>query len=266
MRIKYLVLTVSIVVASCVQKTKQEHNPELSPAILERLALIKDTSAREKYSELRYGKNVSNDYKVICERLVQLSNEYPDERFIGTTQAAVCGDYGQSLSAEEEKAYKADAVKKLEIYTKQEFEHPYGIERLIVFNEYYYHSGQFLKQYELGNEFLQNSDLGHANKGIGASEHALELYNKKKFKESKVYAKKSLEGFEHPGYLKNQKKRDDLQGDPFYIVALALSGNCTKAQNNFDAHIKTDIVMYKQFHRWYELRNPENLSVCKKKK
>ena len=65
--------------------------------------------------------------------------------------------------------------------------------RSLVYNEYYYHLGQYLKQYLLGRKHLKLGYNGNFSAGVGSSCLALELFKKGKISQAQEYAFTSLD-------------------------------------------------------------------------
>lgn len=104
--------------------------------------------------------------------------------------ATVLGDYAEFANTKATRRFKKEAAKILLKSTKK-------LRGINLFwssrirNEYYYHSGQFKKQYLLGKELVQKShDKGrYYTQGVGAANYAYELATKGKKKLSEKWAR-----------------------------------------------------------------------------
>ena len=84
----------------------------------------------------------------------RLCQEWPNEVFAHIWAAAIWGDWGQMLSPEKEKRMKREAVVRLMKFTANIRRG--GMVQMVLWNEIYYHSREFLKQYKLGLRFEKN--------------------------------------------------------------------------------------------------------------
>lgn len=189
------------------------------------------------------------------EAMINLSKKYPEEHVFKVYQFALQGDYGQTLSAKEEKEYKERAINGIQPYTNMKFKSPLAFDALLTFNEYYYHSGQYLKQYQHGKMIKRMGGPGNFSIAVGGAMHALSLTNQKKCKEAKLFAKESFSAWE------SIKTESELAHTPFYIAALALTQSCEQAQKIFDEDLSNS-DRYKEAVRWMQQFNPKNNSCC----
>ena len=163
----------------------------------------------------------------------KLSKKYPSELVIHVHALALHGDYSQTLSIGEEKKIKKSVSLELKKVLKRVSRSPIEIRRL-VYNEYYYHSGQYLKQYLLGRKHLKMGYNGNFSAGVGSSCLALELFKKGKKAPSQEYALKSLVHWE--SYKKDAVK----VGGAFYVVVLWLVEEKEKAKKALEKIRKLD--------------------------
>lgn len=232
----------------CVSATpKVAHNGSI-------LGSFGSRTAYRDWSDLRRA-SFDLDTKTFYEATAALAEKYPNEHVFKIYEAALLGDYGQTLSEKEEKTYKKKAVAKIEPYTRMKFQSPISFDALLTFNEYYYHRGDYLKQYEFGKQTKRLGGPGNFSIGVGGVMWALELARAKKCMEAKTYAQEALDAWE------TIKSENELAHTPFYIAAIALSGSCEKAQKVFDEDL-TDSDRYKEAPRWMQQFNPKNIPCC----
>lgn len=241
---KFLLAFLSLLcLVSCAHKKHRYTNED-------RAQFVENPVARAAFLELRNQK-VTLTTKQLLDRVTELSKQYPNEVVLKGSQAALTGDYGQTLSAKEEGEYKAKAVAMLKPLLERKFTNPIGYDRILVFNEYYYHSGQYLKQYQLGLEVNKKGGLGYYSTGVGSSMHAFDLYKAGKKEESKKFAKESVAAWlEH-----SDGDEAKINDDSFYLLALALSGQKQKAVELYSS-VLMKAPYYKEAKRWCETLNP----------
>ena len=217
---------------------------------------FKSRTAYKEWIQLRRASSELS-LKEFYETTKALSKKYPEEDTFKIYEAALLGDYGQTLSAEKEKEYKLQATKMIEPFFKKKWTNKYTFDRLLTFNEYYYHSGNYLKQYFFGKEVLKTGGPGNFSIGVGGSMWAIEMANKGQCAEAKVFAAEAVQAFEVI------KSEEELAHNPFYIGALALSDRCSEAQKIYDEDLSQS-NRYEETTRWMGQFNPKSLSCCKK--
>ncbi len=176
------------------------------------LEFVAHTDARAAFMALNK-KSSKFDIRRFQKEMQKLHLKFPEEKVIEIHALALYGDYSQILSSSEEKKIKKSVSVKLEKFLEWSRRQPIEVRRL-VYNEYFYHSGNYLKQYQLGLKYLRLGYNGHFSAGVGSSCYALELFKQGNLSLAKIYAKKSLK---HWSYY----KKDALQiGGMFYVMAL----------------------------------------------
>jgi hypothetical protein len=229
------------------------HNVKVT-TLSERGKYIKDPKARDGYMDIRAaGKDVTTKEKY--EKMAALAKRYPDEVLIVASHAALLGDYGMTLSADMEAKHQAEAVRILEPWTKKTYSDPIGFDRLVVFNEYYFHSRQYKKQYELGKEFTSLKGDGAFSTGVGGSMYALELLKNKQPIEAKEIALDAQKAWESRTDMTNPEQVKGLYSNIFYVLAMAIAGDRERAKKLYNQHVLTDSHS-KEYTRWLSTRNP----------
>ena len=146
-RVLFLLATLGLM-ASCA------HAPPKGP-----WDLIKNEDARKKYIMVQQAAG-SLSYKKLYYNIKLLHELYPDEDVIAITHAGIYGDYGQTFSVEKEKEFKKTALEMLKPYINKTYSSMISQDRVMAFNQYYYHSAQYLKQYEYGNLVMAEGGQG----------------------------------------------------------------------------------------------------------
>jgi hypothetical protein len=185
--------------------------------------------------------------------LLKLSKIAPDELAIQTWYASILGDYGQTLSLAKELAYKQKAVKILTVVSRR-IVHESDYMKMWVFNELFYHSQKFKNQYDLGqkHESLKKGS-GLFSMGVGGAEYAYQLFQKGQKKRSIQYAVSSLDAW-------NILSDGHRKFNPFYILALALTGEYEKAKNEMNLLVKED-PDYSDFKRFLNVYKKRILAI-----
>lgn len=238
--------------ANCTHSPKIDEGP---------WALIKNDEAREKYMMVQAAAG-SLSYQKLYYNIKLLNELYPNEDIITITHAGIYGDYGQTLDEEKEKKHKAKAVEMLKPYIKKSYASLISQERILAYNQFYYHSQQYQKQLEYGNLIMERG--GHGGEvlvGVGGSMLALELDKKNELFKARVMALKARQAWESLYDLSIPQMQKAAYQNTFYLTSLALTGECTQAQNVFDTVVKTS-KRYSEMERWYQQFNPSNLNNC----
>jgi len=165
------------------------------------------------------------DYKKALDLAAKLANENKDCVFAQATYASVLGDFAEFNDTTNSKSLKKKAAKllyKLTRRLKNQDIKTVGYVR----NEYYYHSGQFKKQYELGCELARRgATYPYYTQGVGASNYAYQLALKRQFVKARKWAKKAVQAWK-----KEIRSRPDYYNSyVHYALALGISGNTKKA-------------------------------------
>lgn len=182
--------------------------------------------------------------KKYLDELEKVSKKAPNEIVIQAWYAAIYGDYGQTLTFKKEVEYKKRAVKIL-LPLSRKLSRAHTELKALVLNELYYHSFNFLKQYQLGIR-LENSTKGSGlfSIGVGAAEYSYVLFKKNQFSRATFYGERSKNAWEKLG------KRYTTE-NPFYVLSLAMSGNIKKANEEF-LKIRNHGREYNEFKRFYD--------------
>lgn len=114
------------------------------------------------------------DYKKAMDVITPLYRKYPRDFKVVKTYAMVLGDYAEGLAGAARTKLKRKSIAILRKVTGK-----LGNVRwewnISTRNEYYYHSGQFRKQYELGLESAAGGhNWGYYGQGVGAANYAYE--------------------------------------------------------------------------------------------
>jgi len=183
-----------------------------------------------------------------------LARKYPQELYLQTKYAAILGDWGQTLNSSRERKIKAKAAVLLSKLLKKLRNAPYPL-KCYVRNEYYYHSGQPFKQYQLGVERLKKGSNGHFSAGVGASLYAYDLFLRGQIKKAYEYGHLSFHHwstFEHP----------EKVGGPFFALSLALSRSPTEARAAFKKTLKADPYGDTLHQHYYEKEERRLEALC----
>lgn len=224
-------------------------------------SLIENDGAREKYIMIQQAAG-SLSYKKLYYNIKRLSEIYPNEDVITITRAGIYGDYGQTLSPEEEKRHKEKAVEILEAYVKKDYKSPVNPLRILAMNQYLYHSGQYLRQYKFGKFIVDNKGMGgEVLVAVGASMHALDLDGRKEEYNAQFFAKEAIKSWESMYNLENAQMRQAAYQNVYYVSSLAIAGDCSLAQNLFEKNILTS-RRFKEMPRWYKKFNPDQIHSC----
>lgn len=182
-------------------------------------------------------------YKEAYTLVSRLYKEHPENLWVIKSYAAQHGDYAQFSTPSIEKKRKAESV----LILKKALYRLNGVDlwlRSAIRNEYYYHSGQFKKQYDLGASLSKRKNSPHYSKAVGASEYAWQLLNSGQLKRAQKYAKISVSNWE--GLGNGQTKHN-----AFYYQALSISGKHEKALKLIDQDIKNKIFS-NQLRNWFK--------------
>ena len=135
-------------------------------------------------------------------------------------------------------------------------------DRILAYNQYYYHSAQFKKQYEYGKKVIEmGGQGGEVLVAVGSSMLALKLDQENKINQARVMALEARQSWEALYDLSIPQMQKVAYENSFYISSLALTGDCSQAQDVFDAIIK-ESKRYSEMQRWYQKFNPENIKNC----
>ncbi len=228
-------------------------------------SLIKNEEARRKYMMVQAAAG-SMSYKKLYFNIKLLNELYPDEDIITITHAGIYGDYGQTLNEEKQRQYKAEAIQMLKPFVDKSYPSKISQQRILAYNQYYYHSGQFQKQYEYGKEIMAlKGQGGEVLVGVGGSMRALELDQNNKILQARVMALEARQIWENLYDLSIPQMRQAAYQNSFYISTLALTGECSQAQEVFDTTLKNS-QHYSEMERWYQKFNPKNLNNCQSKR
>lgn len=131
---------------------------------------------------------------------LKLYNQYPYSIEAKHTYATMLGDTADYVRSHESKKMKKQAINLLMELTKNLKGKPDSIKGAIR-NEYYYHSGQFKKQFDLGVELVEKGDeTFYFSQGVGAAWYSHDLLLRKQKKRSKDWSDKAIMAFDK--YLK----------------------------------------------------------------
>ncbi len=249
-----LILASLALILNCTQNKKVDSLPLNNIHKKPRESYITNTEARKKFVEIFQSPQITKNIKLFYSAMWKLGDEYPEEMLIQIHKAALLGDYGQTLTATKERQYKVRAVEIIRPYLDKKFESEIGLDRIITFNEFYYHSRNYLGQLSFGESINKKGGEGDFSIGVGASMHALSLDQDNKCKEAQHFAKKSRNAW----FSTTKESRKTLNTNPFYIAALAITGKRKEAQKLFNNELKkTDD--WKLLKRWYSQFNPKYL-------
>jgi hypothetical protein len=223
--------------------------------------LIKNHEARERYMMVQAVAG-HLPYEHLYHNIQLLHEMYPDEDVISITHAGVYGDYGQTKTAQQEQRHKSKAVEWLQPFVKKVYKSPIAQDRILAFNQYYYHSGQYLKQYEYGKKIIELGGRGgEVLVGVGGAMQAQKLDQQKNLLKARVMALEARQAWEQLYDLSIPQMQDAAYKNNFYLTSLALTGECGQAQEVFDSLIKNS-RRYSEMPRWYEQFNPQKLNNC----
>ena len=136
------------------------------------------------------------DYRgalAVCKRGLKT---WPQDFQIQSAHAAILGDYAEQLPPRRMRPLKKRCVRLLRGLVHR----LRGVDATEAFrarNEYYYHSGQFRKQYLLGREGLSRG-IARAiySQGVGAAWHARQLAEGRRPGQARLWARKSVKAWE----------------------------------------------------------------------
>ena len=224
--------------------------------------IIESDEAREKFIMIQQASG-SLSQKQLYYNIQILSEMYPNEDLITITKAGIYGDFGQSMSAEKEKAYKEKAVEILKPFTQKEYDSPIDPIRVIALNQYYYHSGQYKKQYDFGHQVNRlGGKGGDVLIAIGGSMLALELDRQGKLIESNRLAREISQTWKYIyGGLEHPMMKEAAYQNNYFISSLALAGQCGQAKTLFKSHLQKS-RRFNEMQRWYGQFNPDNIKSC----
>lgn len=182
-------------------------------------------------------------FKKYNQKLQSLIKIYPKETYLAIWAAAIYGDYGECLGLKAELIYKKKTCQILKDILNQKKLDPRL--RFYARNEYYYHSGNYEKQYLLGPERLKEGYNGHFSAGVGASMYALELKNKNEITKSKKFARIALK------HWKTFDNQDLLRNNRYFIcIAYAVLNKTTDCKKLLKV-IKQEDPFSKTIHKKY---------------
>lgn len=223
--------------------------------------MIKNEDAREKYIMVQQAAAFLS-HKKLYYNIDLLHKMYPNEKVITITRAGMYGDLGRTLSAKEEKEHKSQAVAWLKPFVEAKHSDPYSQDRVLAVSQYFYHSGQYLKQYEFGQKIVESGHYGgEVLMAVGGSMYALELDRQGNFEESKKYAYSANKNWEKVYDLDNPRMQKAAYQNSFYVSSLAILGECNQTQQVFDQHIKSS-KRYPGLKRWLTQFEPNTLKTC----
>lgn len=256
MKRQFLKLISSLFFGAILVSCAHSPSPEEGP-----WGLIKNPDAREKYMMVQAAAG-SLTYKKLYQNIKMLNEMYPDEDVISITHAGIYGDYGQSQAPEVEKEYKTKAIEMLKPFVTKSYKSEISQDRILAYNQYYYHSAQFQKQYEYGKKVIALG--GHGGEvlvAVGGSMHALELDQNNDILNARVLALEARQTWESLYDMSIPQMREAAYQNSFYISSLAITGECSQAQEIFDSKLK-ETKRYAEMERWYQKFNPKNIQNC----
>ncbi len=224
-------------------------------------SLIKNEDAREKYIMVQQAAS-SLSYKKLHYNIKLLNELYPEEDVITITHAGIYGDYGQTFDADKEKEYKKKAIQMLEPFIKKSYPSLISQDRILAFNQYYYHSGKFLEQYEYGKKIISMGGKGgEVLVAVGASMHALQLDKQNRTLEASNFAQEARKAWEEMYDMKHSLMREAAYQNAYYISSLALTHDCGKAQEIYSEKLMPQ-RRFQEMTRWYSQFEPKRLNSC----
>lgn len=183
------------------------------------------------------------DYKKGYFLIKKLYKKYPENLWVIKTYAAQHGDYAQFLSNEIENKRKKESAAIL----RKALSRLNGVNswlKTALRNEYYYHTRQYKKQYDLGVKSTDGKPTPHFSKAVGASEYSWELWSKGQVTRAKRYAEISVQNWEGLG-------KSYTKSNTFYYQALAISGQKVKALKLVTRDLQ-DPGISNQVKKWYK--------------
>lgn len=160
------------------------------------------------------------DYQKAMDVLTPVYKRYPRDFRVGKTYAMALGDYAETLSGERRKRLKRRSCAMLGKLVKKLGNARWRL-NISTRNEYYYHTGQFRKQYGLGLEAVTGGEQGgHYGQGVGAANYAYEHALKGQSRLAALWAEKAIAAWE--AFFKF--KDDYYNAYVHYALALGILG------------------------------------------
>ncbi|MFC1522768.1 hypothetical protein ACFL6Y_10195 [Elusimicrobiota bacterium] len=120
-------------------------------------------------------------------------SRWSDSFLLRSAYASILGDYAEELPPTRHKTCKQKACKLLRHLLLRHR----GVDPQLIYrtkNEYYYHSGQFKKQYLLGTR--NASARGRYSQGVGAAQYARILAEQKRMRSAFFWAQRAIRSWE----------------------------------------------------------------------
>lgn len=132
------------------------------------------------------------DYSQALTTCLHGRRKWPEDFKIQSAYASVLGDRAEDLPPERRQRLKRKAAGLLKGLLPR-LREVSALESLRTRNEYYYHSEQFLKQYQLGRAY---GVRGLYSQGVGAAWHAKRLAEEGRKMSARRWAERSIEAWE----------------------------------------------------------------------
>jgi hypothetical protein len=175
------------------------------------------------------------DYGRAMELLTPLYKKYPRDFKIAKTYAMALGDYAETLDGARGKALKARSRAMLHGLLRKlgNIRWEWNISAR---NEYYYHTGQFRKQYLLGREAAAGGhNWGYYGQGVGAANYAYEHAAATRVKPATFWARRAVAAWEKFFIF----KADYYNAYVHYALALGILGRL----KDMDAALKKSAAL-----------------------
>lgn len=174
----------------------------------------------KKLHESAWNAIMAADYKKAMAVLAPAYKKYPEEFKVVKLYAATLGDYAESQPEGKRETLKKQGCKILAGLLRR-LRHVDRELRFSTRNEYYYHSGQFNKQYYLGEESVRDgSKWGHYTQGVGSANYVYAHAQKGHGRLVEFWAKRAVCAWEN--FFKI--KADYYNAYVHYALALGLLG------------------------------------------
>lgn len=189
-------------------------------------------SGKELVKEIE-GAVFAADYEKALKLSEQGLNDFPDLFVLQAKYASLLADYASIIGADKGDRLQFEAVLIMEKLVEQ-LEFQPDIEVVKLKSEYYWQTGQHLRQYELGAELEKSGMKGFYPRGVGAAWYALHHLRFMRVRLSKQWAKKSIEAW------KEMHKVDSsyYNGHVHKALAYGILGQFKKMEQSLDKAAK----------------------------
>lgn len=133
------------------------------------------------------------DYKKAFAVIKKYKKLYPTDFAVCRYYAAMLGDYAQTCRNLKQRRLHGQSIRLMRDLLRRTRCEPNRRIVTTLRNEYYYQTGQFKKQYELGVSTVRAGDRrGYYSQGVGAAWHAYGLAKKRQISRARKWARRAV--------------------------------------------------------------------------